>query len=218
MWQWLPHASLYAPVMGESTSAGRGLRERTRVAVREQIADVALVMFDEQGFDETTVDQIATAVDISPRSFFRYFPSKEDVVLGDPMIYGEPVRDRLAEALGSMPIWEALRSGFEAVVETVESNPEWALRATRVMISTPSLRARNTEKHLTWLTALEPLVADALTGPEVDRHYQARAVTLCALTCLDVSSAEWVHRDGAITTRVLLDEAFVMLRPTILAA
>ncbi|PYY39715.1 TetR family transcriptional regulator [Curtobacterium sp. MCPF17_046] len=200
--------------MGESGS--QGLRQRTRDAVRGQIAAVALVMFDEQGFDDTTVDQIAAAVDISPRSFFRYFASKEDVVLGDPMVYGEPVRRRLAEGLGTLPVWEALRWGFEAVMETVESDPEWALRATRVMISTPSLRARNTEKHLAWMSALEPLVADALTGDDVDRRYRARAVTLCALTCLDVSSAEWVDRNGAVPSRVLLDQAFRLLKPATL--
>jgi AcrR family transcriptional regulator len=192
------------------------LRQRTRDAVREQIAAVALVMFDEQGFDETTVDQIASAVDISPRSFFRYFRSKEDVVLGDPMLYGEPVRQRFVQALETMPVWEALRAGFEAVVETSESNPEWILRVTRVMISTPSLRARNTEKHLAWMTVLVPLVAAALTGSEVEREYHARAITLCALTCLDVSLAELVHRGGAVTTRALLDEAFRLLRPTTL--
>lgn len=201
--------------MNES-SGGAGLRQRTRDAVRKQIADVALVMFDEQGFDETTVDQIAAAVGISPRSFFRYFASKEDVVLGDPMIYGEPVRERLAQALESMPVWEALRSGFEVVAETVESKPDWALRATRVMISTPSLRARNTEKHLAWMTVLVPLVADALTGPEATRQYHAQAITLSAITCLDLSSAELVHRNGAATTRELLDEAFQLLKPTAL--
>jgi AcrR family transcriptional regulator len=202
--------------MSESTSGVRGLRQRTRDAVREQIAAVALVMFDEQGFDETTVDQIAAAVGISSRSFFRYFASKEDVVLGDPMLYGEPVRQRLARALESMPAWEALRAGFEAVVEMGESDPQWALRATRVMIRTPSLRARNTEKHLAWMTVLVPLVAAALPVPETERQYHARAITLCALTCLDVSAAELVHRNGAETTRVLLDEAFRLLRPAAL--
>jgi AcrR family transcriptional regulator len=202
--------------MSEAKSTVPGLRQRTRDAVREQIAEAALVMFDEQGFDETTVDQIAAAVGISSRSFFRYFPSKEDVVLGDPMLYGEPVRERLAQALHSAPVWEALRSGFEAVVETVESNPEWALRATRVMISTPSLRARNTEKHLAWMTVLVPVVAEALTGTREEREYHARAITLCALTCLDVSSAELVHRNGGVTTRVLLDQAFQLLKPTAL--
>ncbi|POH65124.1 hypothetical protein C3B60_13060 [Cryobacterium zongtaii] len=68
------------------------------------------------------------------------------------------------------------------------------------------------------MTGLEPLVADALTGPEADRHYQARAVTLCALTCLDVCSAEWVHRGGDVSSRQLLDEAFLMLRPALLTA
>ncbi|MCQ1957475.1 TetR/AcrR family transcriptional regulator [Arthrobacter sp. zg-Y826] len=199
-----------------ASSDGVGLRQRTRDAVRQQIAELALVIFDEQGFDETTVDQIAAAACISPRSFFRYFASKEDVVLGDPMLYGEPVRQRLAQSLESMPVWQALRSGFEAVVETIEADPERALRATRVMISTPSLRARNTEKHLAWMTVLVPLVADALNGPEAERQYHARAITLCALTCLDVSSAELVHRNGAVTSRVLLDEAFRLLKPTAL--
>ncbi|MFB2554383.1 TetR family transcriptional regulator [Herbiconiux liangxiaofengii] len=206
----------YAVAVSETRTPGGGLRQRTRDAVRQQIAEVALVMFDEQGFDETTVDQIAAAVDISSRSFFRYFASKEDVVLGDPMIYGEPVRRRLAEAIGSMPIWEALRAGFESVIETTESDPERALRAMRVMISTPVLRARNTEKHLAWMTVLVPLVAEALVGPDEERQYHARAITLSALTCLDVSSAEWVHRDGAVSTRVLLDEAFLLLRPAAL--
>lgn len=173
-------------------------------------------MFDEQGFDETTVDQIAASVGISPRSFFRYFPSKEDVVLGDPMVHGEPVRRRLAHSLESMPVWEALRSGFEPVVEIFESEPERSLRAMRVMISTPSLRARNTEKHLAWMKVLVPLIADAMTGPKEERQYHARAVTLCALTCLDVSSAELVHRHGAVTARVLLDDAFRILKPTAL--
>ncbi|WP_201291527.1 TetR/AcrR family transcriptional regulator [Arthrobacter zhaoguopingii] len=192
------------------------MRQRTRDAVRQQIADAAIVMFDEQGFEETTVDQIAASVGISPRSFFRYFAAKEDVVLGDPMVHGEPVRRRLASSLESMPVWEALRSGFEPVVEIFESDPDRSLRAMRVIISTPSLRARHTEKHLAWMTVLVPLIADAMTVPETERQYQARAVTLCALTCLDLSTAEFVHRDGAVRARVLLDEAFRLLKPATL--
>jgi AcrR family transcriptional regulator len=200
----------------QGKSAGAGLRQRTRDAVRKQIAAAALVMFDEQGFDETTVDEIAAAVDISPRSFFRYFVTKEDVVLGDPMAYVEPVRERLVESLESMPVWDALRSGFEVGAAMSDANPEGALRATRVMIRTPTLRARNTEKHLIWMTVLVPLVADALTGPDESKQFRARAITLSALTCLDVSSAEWVHRDGTVTFGQLLDEAFALLRPAAL--
>ncbi|GIJ00252.1 TetR family transcriptional regulator [Sediminihabitans luteus] len=173
-------------------------------------------MFDECGFDETTVDQIATAVGLSPRSFFRYFAAKEDIVLGDPMVYGEPVRASLAENVGTMPLWDALRAAFDPVVATIEADPDGALRATRVMIRTPVLRARNTEKHLAWMTLLVPVVADTLPGPGATTAYQARAITLAALTCLDVSHAEWVHRDGGVGIAQLLDETFALLRPAAL--
>ncbi|MBT2495213.1 TetR family transcriptional regulator [Microbacterium sp. ISL-59] len=200
-----------------SESRRPSLRERTRHAVREQIAEAALIMFDEQGFEETTVDQIAAAVDISPRSFFRYFAAKEDVVLGDPMIHGEPVRAALAEHVETMPLWDALRASFDSIVRITEADPVGTLRATRVMISTPTLRARNTEKHLAWMLVLVPIVEDTLTGTEDDRGYRARAITLAALNCLDVTSAEWVHRNGAVGNGALLDEAFALLKPAVLA-
>jgi AcrR family transcriptional regulator len=201
--------------MAESAQVGRGLRQRTRDAVRNQIASVAMEMFDELGFEEITVDQIAAAVDISPRSFFRYFPSKEDVVLGDPMVYVEPVRQRLTLTLASMPVWDALRAALESIVEISDRDPEGSLRATRVMIRTPALRARNTEKHLAWMRVLMPLVEDALPGAGDARRYHAQAITLCALTCLDLMSAELVHRNGAVSSGVLLDDAFRLLKPAI---
>jgi hypothetical protein len=130
------------------------------------------------------------------------------------MIYGEPVRERLAQALDTMLVWEALRARCEVVAETVELNPQWALRATRVMISTPTLRASNTEKYLTRMTVLLPLVAASMTGPEATQQYYARAITLSAIICLDLSSSEFVHHNGKTTTRELLDEAFQLLKPT----
>lgn len=192
------------------------LRERTRNAVRRQIADVALVMFDEQGFEQTTVDQIAVAVGISARSFFRYFACKEDIVVGDPMLFGEPLRQRLTQSLGSMPVWDALRDAFEVFLDFMEADADRSLMSTRVIIGSPALRARNTEKHLAWVTVMGPLLAGALTGPQPLRQYHARAVALAALTCLDVSAAELVQRGGTTSSRALLDEAFMILKPAVL--
>src|SRR6185437_1874974 len=60
-----------------------GLRERKKAKTRAAIRRCALQLFSEQGFANTTIDQIVVAIEISPSTFFRYFPSKEDVVLQD---------------------------------------------------------------------------------------------------------------------------------------
>lgn len=190
-----------------------GAIEGCRCRAREQIAEIALTLFDAQGFEERTVDQIAEAVKMSPRTFFRYFATTEGVVLGDPMANVDPERECLEASLESMSVWDALLAGFGGGAAMSDAAPTRSLLATRIMIHATSLRARNSEKHLVWMTALTPLVVGALPGPAEAREFRARAVTRCALTCLDVSSAEWVDREGAVTFGQLLEESFALLRP-----
>ena len=188
------------------------LREITRASVREQIAERSLVMFDERGFDATTVDDIAAAIGISARSFFRYFPAKEDVVIGDPTALSEAVRDAAAARPSDEPLWVSLRRAFDPVQMTTAGGEVRGLRVMRVMMSTPTLRARNLEKHLLWARHLEPIVVGRIGGPENTRRFRAQTLIHAALACLDVAFAEWTARDGEATIADLLDEAFGTLR------
>jgi AcrR family transcriptional regulator len=79
--------------------AKSGLREITRRAVRAQIADTAMALFVAHGFEQTTVDQIAAAVGISTRSVFRYFATKEDMVVG----HLNEIGDKRADATVPIP-------------------------------------------------------------------------------------------------------------------
>src|SRR5690242_1563532 len=96
-------------------SSDPGPRERRRVRTMREIQAAALRLFESQGYGETTVDQIAEASDISPRTFFRYFPTKEDVVLWDE--YDAVVGELLAERPRDEPIGETLRVVMRAATE-----------------------------------------------------------------------------------------------------
>ena len=104
------------------------LRERTRRAVRAELIDAAQDLFVAQGYERTTVEQIASAAGMSRRSFFRYFASKDDLVLGKY----DAMSDQFVEALRARPadepLWESLRRVFDGVVDYV-ADPGRADRA-----------------------------------------------------------------------------------------
>jgi len=87
-----------------------GLRERKKVRTREAIRREAFRLFDERGFAYTTIEQIAEAADISPSTFFRYFPSKESVLLADDL------RVVMLETLAAQPVEMAHIAAFRAAV------------------------------------------------------------------------------------------------------
>lgn len=189
-----------------------GLRELTRASVRDQIAEHALRLFDENGFDNTTVGDIASAIGISQRSFFRYFPAKEDVVVGDPVPFGTLVVDAAAARPSDEPVWSVLRHAFDPVETAGLADPVRGLRTMRVMMSTASLRARNVEKHIAWAVMLEPVIVSRLDGDEETRAFRAHTLIHAALACLDVALAEWAIRGGSTPVGTLLDDAFVTVR------
>ena len=95
-----------------------GLRERKKARTKAEIQRQALRLFHEQGYAETSVDQIAAAAEVSPSTFFRYFPTKDDVVLSDFM--DERTMRLLVDAPAELEPLAALR---HAVIEGMTSLP-----------------------------------------------------------------------------------------------
>lgn len=201
--------------MPSTTSSGPSLREIGRDAVRARITEIALDLFAEHGFEKVTVDQIATAAGMSGRTFHRYFPAKEDVVVGEPEQWGEFVRDAFAARPADEPVWDSLLASFEAFIGFLAESGrvQRGKFAMRVLVSTASLRARNLEKHQLWGRMLVPLVAARLADDD-DTALRAEIIVQAALACLDVAFTTWANVDDDTTISELLERSFAMLHPT----
>ena len=188
-------------------AAPPSLRDRASRAVRTEVAEVAMRLFQEQGFEKTTVEQIAAAAGLSRTSFFRYFATKEDVILG----HLEEVRQRLLEALVARPeqepVWRSLRRAFDVLIEESLALPERGLAMARLVHDTSSLRSGQLGKQLGWQDLLVPEIARRLDVADATRDARPRALAAAALGCINAAVDVWTVSDGALDLAVLLDQA-----------
>ncbi|MFC5237312.1 TetR family transcriptional regulator [Pseudonocardia zijingensis] len=184
------------------------LRERTRRAVRAEIAQAAVALFAERGFDETTVEDIARAVGMTKRSFFRYFPTKEDAVFaGTEVLVERVVADLEARPADEDP-WESLHQVLRRWEEPIFSAGAGA-DGRRLVESTPALRARLHQKRETWRTAAR----DALAARHGLDTFTADLLTNAATAILDAAAQEWARTGGDADRAELVDRGFAALRP-----
>jgi AcrR family transcriptional regulator len=143
-----------------------GLRERKKAKTRAAIQHHALRLFREQGYDATTVEQIAEAAEISPSTFFRYFPTKEEVVFYDDL---DPL---LIEAFEAQPPEltpiQALRGALRVVFTRLPAKEmEQQMERGRLMLAVPELRMRMLDQLAGGLQLMTDLLKQRL-GPDVD--------------------------------------------------
>ncbi|WP_454084001.1 TetR/AcrR family transcriptional regulator [Georgenia sp. Marseille-Q6866] len=186
------------------------LWQRTRRRAYGEITTAAMGLFLDHGFQETTVDEIAAAAGISRRSFFRYFGSKEDVVIDHLVADGELLRAELERQPVDVDVWTALSRALFSLEEAAAA-PERLLAVARMVYGTPSLRARSIEKHLRWYDVLAAEVERRLGGGD-DSSLRARAIVGCFVTCLDVAGEAWVRDDAAHPLQVYLDASLSAVR------
>jgi AcrR family transcriptional regulator len=188
---------------------GQGLTERNKSRTRRELAEAASRLFLERGYSSTTVQDIVDAVDISPRTFFRYFPCKEDVVTAIASLSMDDSIDHLAEHDPTEPIGQVLRAMMRTSLSRVCEDPVSA-RAFQVMLrDTPTLRGRWLEEQRRNRDRLAEAVRPwfAPDSHPLVRHLVAGA----ALLAVDEVMACWA--DDATNPDVveMLDEAFDVL-------
>jgi AcrR family transcriptional regulator len=135
-----------------------GLRERKKARTRASIREHALRLFREQGYQATTVEKIAEAAEVSPSTFFRYFPTKEDLVLQDDM------DTRMIEAFEHQPpelgLIAAVRAATREMLTSYTGADMDLLReTTRLTITVPEIRARAMDEFARTITVVAEAVA-----------------------------------------------------------
>lgn len=186
-----------------------GLRERKKAQTRRAIQEEGLRLFLAKGFEATTVQEIAAAAGVSHMTFFRYFSSKEDVVMSDD--YDPLIVRLIAERPAGEPAVEKVRSALkEGLRRIYAADREALLVRTRLILHTPQLRARLWEQQ----AATERLIVSALAGHAGHDNVGLRdlVVSAACLAAVTTAVAVWAENEGAEELPDLIEQAFVALR------
>ncbi|HZT65958.1 MAG TPA: TetR family transcriptional regulator [Acidimicrobiales bacterium] len=153
-----------------------GLRERKKQMTREAIEAAALDLFERQGFDHTTVDEIAAEAGISPRTFFRYYESKENVVLPDPRQRAEVANEAL-RAQPPGPPQARLAAAMSHFARWIEEHDERAAARARIVRGHAALVSRSLLHSSMAQDSLAVVLAETEGRPTPELRHRVLATT-----------------------------------------
>ena len=180
---------------------------------REALITAAVELFETHGYDATTVDQIATAAGVAPRTYFHHFATKEDILFDG---YAERLDEaaRRFRASRSTTLWGALSEASAAVAEAIAAQPEIFVVRARMYASHPALRATRLRINDDWIDQMTREVArwlDADADSDLRPRLAATVVNGANRAAIDT----WVARDGRGDLVAIMGQAVVLLRPSI---
>ncbi|ANM08931.1 MULTISPECIES: TetR family transcriptional regulator [unclassified Rhizobium] len=190
------------------TATGEGRRQRKRRQTRERIEQAAVSLFLQRGFETTTVEDITEAADVSKRSFFDYFPSKEEVVFA----WQDGFADRLMAAIAARPAEEPLVAAVEAAITAtvIAAVDERSLALGELIHRTPALKARDQLKY----ARLEQKLAEALLlrkGNDPQERSRMHILAAVVIGALRVGAELWRQRPPDAAPQDIAHEIFAEL-------
>ncbi len=138
---------------------------RRRLTTRTELEQVAFELFDRQGFEGTTVGDIARAAGIGRRTFFRYYDSKNDLPWGGFEERLEQMRGRLAGCPPQTPLAEAIRLGLITFNQIPPGQEGWHRRRLELILRVPALQAHSTLRYAAWRQVIAEFVAGRTGQP-----------------------------------------------------
>ena len=192
----------------KSKASPPGLRERKRQQTRDRLTRAAMALFLERGFEATTLDEIAAAADISRRSFFHYFASKEDVVFA----WQEESTTALVAAVAQRPATESMLAAAENAISAMvrQLEPGEAIAMARLKRDNPALQARDQVKY----EKLERALAEALAKRAGHRteKLQARLVAMIVTGAMRIGGEQWAAEGAREKPEALAKRTFAAIR------
>ncbi len=163
------------------------LRERNRLRTRDDIATAAIALFEEQGYDATTTEQIAKAAGVSVATYFRHFPSKEDVLFADEDRSAAAMVERVSERTDRSVSVTALAEPVAAFAIDLED--ERTFRLTHLVMTNRQLEPRSLRMRLRWEREVSRRLATEQGRSEPSQD--DALVASVAITCLSTALRFW---------------------------
>jgi AcrR family transcriptional regulator len=184
---------------GQLVRDGRrpGARELARQAMQAQVSEMALDLFLEKGYEQTTIDDICAIAGISRSTFFRYFPAKEDVFMSPTSTWGEEILHGLRLRPDDETPWKALRHAMGPIVAHYAAQSERARRLAELARTTPALATLHQGKPASLHELLAPEIARRLgSDPRDATDPRPRALIAAAYSCLEAAVVAWIADRG----------------------
>ena len=186
-----------------------GLRERKKLRTRRALGAAALELAVAHGLTELTVEQIADAADVSPRTFFNYFSSKEEAVVAADVERAREMAERLAARPAGEPVLESVRVVVrEMLGDAGPRRREWIKQA-RVVRANPALVPYQLAAYAAMERSLAAMLAERTGLDESDLYPAITAAAVMAAT--RVAATRWMESDSEGDLSTVIDEALDLL-------
>lgn len=194
-----------------SPSVPVGLRERRKESTRRALVEAALRLFADRGYHAVTVEDICAEVEVSPRTFFRYFTVKEQVLAEPITAVLDAVRETLAAQPSGGAVWPQLRTAVLSALAMIEARREDFLRTGTIVKASPETLSSSSRALMEWELTVKAEVTQRL-GDGAD-DLRPRLLLGTAMLAFRAALDVWAESGGAQPLLPLAEQALDAVEP-----